>query len=121
MTQVQGWRPIETAPKDNTRQLYLARFDAAGKLQEIDFDGSWEYWQESWELPHINGYYWCSAHGIEDPTHWAYQDEPFPSVPVALRYDVLQDFASAKGLDYNELCRTVRAAFERAAKEGAAI
>lgn len=74
------WKPIETAPKDNQRVLYLARFDEAGKLQELDFDGAWEYWQESYEMPHINGYDWCSASGIEEPTHWAYQDEPIPTV-----------------------------------------
>lgn len=72
------WKPIETAPKDKKRVLYLARFDESGKLQELDFDGTWEYWQESYEMPHINGYDWCSASGIEEPTHWAYQDEPIP-------------------------------------------
>ena len=68
------WQPIETAPKDNARPLYLARFDEHGKLDEIDFDGTWEYWEESWELSHINGWVWTSAKGIEEPTHWAYQD-----------------------------------------------
>lgn len=75
-----GWRPIESAPKDNKRALYLARFDSDGKLVELDFDGSWDYWQESWELSGINGYCWTSNSGIEDPTHWAYQDEPLPAV-----------------------------------------
>jgi hypothetical protein len=73
------WHPIETAPRDNERLLYLARFDEKGKLAELDFDGVWEYWQESWELPHINGYTWMSNNGIEEPTHWAYQDEPLPT------------------------------------------
>jgi hypothetical protein len=72
-----GWQPIETAPRDNKRSLYLARF-VDGELQELDFAGSWEYWQESWELAHINGYDWCSANGIEEPTHWAYEDGPPP-------------------------------------------
>ncbi|WP_238878667.1 hypothetical protein [Achromobacter xylosoxidans] len=76
------WKPIETAPKDNKRALYLVRFDSDGNLAEIDFDGSWEYWVESWELAHINGYYWTSANGIEEPTHWAYQDEPIPCAHV---------------------------------------
>lgn len=74
------WKPIETAPHDNKRLLYLARFDEDGKLAELDFDGVWEYWEESWELSHINGYTWVSANGIEEPTHWAYQDSPIPFV-----------------------------------------
>ncbi|MCY1206582.1 hypothetical protein D9M72_181550 [compost metagenome] len=73
-----GWQPIETAPRDNARLLYLARFDDKGLLQELDFDGIWEYWEESWELSHINGWCWMSAKGIEEPTHWAYQDSPMP-------------------------------------------
>jgi hypothetical protein len=72
-----GWQPIESAPKDNKRLLYLARI-VDGKLIELDFDGIWEYWQESYELPHINGYAWFSDRGIEEPTHWAYQDGPPP-------------------------------------------
>ena len=77
------WQPISTAPKDNRRPLYLARFDGEGKLVELTFDGGWEYWQESWELAHINGWAWVSDGGIEDPTHWAFQDEgPPPSAPA---------------------------------------
>ena len=72
-----AWMPIDTAPTDNKRPLYLARF-YNDELMELDFDGTWEYWQESWEMPHINGYCWVSASGIEEPTHWAYQDEPLP-------------------------------------------
>lgn len=68
------WQPIETAPKDNKRKLYLARINENGKILELDYDGTWEYWSESWELPHINGYAWFSASGIEEPTHWAYQE-----------------------------------------------
>jgi hypothetical protein len=68
------WYPIETAPKNNEYPLYLARFDEDGELLEIDFNGGWEYWQESHELPHINGFYWASNNGIEEPTHWTYQD-----------------------------------------------
>lgn len=74
-----GWQPIDTAPKDNARPLYLARFNDKGELVEIDFDGAWERWQESWELSHINGYAWTSAGGIEEPTHWSFQDEPLPA------------------------------------------
>lgn len=73
------WQPIATAPKDNKRLLYLAYIGADGKMLHLDFDGVWEYWEESWEMAHINGWTWCSANGIEDPTHWAYQDEPIPA------------------------------------------
>lgn len=78
---VQGavdWQPIETAPKDNKRPLYLARFNDKGELVELDFDGSWESESESWELPQVY-YYWASASGIEEPTHWAYQDSTPPT------------------------------------------
>jgi hypothetical protein len=77
---LQLWLPIETAPKDNAKPLYLARLDADGKLLEIDFDGSWESDRESWEMPAVY-YYWASAKGIEEPTHWAYQ---IGSPPVEL-------------------------------------
>lgn len=75
------WEPIATAPRDNKRPLYLARINENGKLLEIDFDGGWEFWQESYEMPHICGWGWCSANGIEEPTHWAFQDAQLPSVP----------------------------------------
>jgi hypothetical protein len=66
------WRPIETAPKDNKVPLYLARFNDSGELTELDFDGIWQSESESWEMPQVY-YYWASANGIEEPTHWAYQ------------------------------------------------
>lgn len=69
-----AWRPIAEAPRDNKVPLYLARFDAQGKLQELDFDGSWGLEQESWEMPSY--YVWMSAGGIEEPTHWCYQENP---------------------------------------------
>jgi hypothetical protein len=74
------WQPIETAPKDNKTPLYLARFDSDGVLKELDYDGIWEYWEESWELSGINGYCWKSANGIEEPTHWAYQRTAPPAI-----------------------------------------
>jgi len=80
---VKEWQPIETAPKDNKRPLYLARIDAQGKILELAHDAIWEYWQESWEMPHINGYAWESVGGIEEPTHWAYQDEGPPPPETA--------------------------------------
>lgn len=68
------WQPIETAPRDNTRPLYLAVFDEDGALQEIDFDGAWEWISE--EHP-LDGFYgWCSAYGrVEEPTHWCFQED----------------------------------------------
>lgn len=75
------WLPIETAPTDNKRPLYLARF-VDGKMVELTFNGGWEYWQESWEMPHINGWSWVSDGGIQEPTHWAYQDAGPPPLGV---------------------------------------
>lgn len=74
----QEWQPIETAPRDNKRFLYLATFNQEGRLVELDFDGTWEFWSESYEMPEVNGWAWMSAHGIEEPTHWAYQDACAP-------------------------------------------
>ena len=71
------WKPIGTAPRDNARLLYFARFGKDGKLYELDFDGIWAGENESWEIPH---YFWGSYNGIENPTHWAYQDEPIPMI-----------------------------------------
>lgn len=69
-----NWQPIETAPKDNKRPLYLAHFNDAGEMTEIDFNASWEAEQESWEIPQVY-YIWVSEHGrVEEPTHWAYMD-----------------------------------------------
>ena len=78
-----GWQPIETAPKDNCRPLYLASFNSdTGELMALDWDGSWESESESWEIPQIY-YYWASANGsVEEPTHWAYQDGPPPVMPT---------------------------------------
>ena len=89
------WQSIETAPRDNKRTLYLARFDDSGILRELDFDGVWEYWQESYEMPHINGYAWCSASGIEEPTHWAFQDLPLPVIRPANAAEIEQRTAEA--------------------------
>lgn len=72
------WQPIETAPRNGKRKLYLAKFNENGVLVELDFDGTWDYWFESWEMPHVCGCDWFSNKGIEGPTHWAYQDGPPP-------------------------------------------
>lgn len=69
------WHPIETAPKDNKRPLWLAEFNEDGSLRELDWDGAWEIEQESWEMPEYY-YVWCSANGrVEEPTHWAYMED----------------------------------------------
>lgn len=73
-----GWQPIESAPKNNKQPLYLARIDESGKIQQIDLNGSWESESESWEIPQVY-YFWSSDNGIEEPTHWAYQDGPPPA------------------------------------------
>ena len=99
---ITGWQPIETAPKDNSRVLYLARFSESGELAEIDYDGVWEFWQESYEMPHICGYDWCSASGIEEPTHWAYQYQPIPRVKQSVAdymWTLLADYCKKRGLN----------------------
>ena len=71
------WQPIETAPKDNKRPLWLARFNDDGTMQSFDYNGSWESESESWEMPQVY-YYWASESGnVEEPSHWAYQPEEF--------------------------------------------
>lgn len=70
------WQPIETAPKDNRRPLWLARFNG-DTLQSFDYNGSWERECESWEMPEVY-YFWASENGnVEEPTHWAYQPDEF--------------------------------------------
>jgi hypothetical protein len=64
------WQPIETAPKDNKRPLWLARFNDDGTMQSFDYNGSWESESESWEMPQVY-YYWASESGnVEEPSHW---------------------------------------------------
>lgn len=77
------WHPIETAPKDNKRPLYLAQFNTeTGDLIDLDWDASWEPESESWEIPQVY-YVWRSANGrVEEPTHWAYQGLQEPAACV---------------------------------------
>lgn len=74
------WKPIETAPKDNKRPLFIARFNDDGTMQSFDYDATWESESESWEIPEVY-YYWASAHGnVEEPSHWAYQPDGFDRI-----------------------------------------
>lgn len=93
-----GWQPIETAPKDNKRSLFLARFNDDGTMQAFDYDGTWQSERESWELPQVY-YYWATALGkVEEPTHWMYEPEWFsklnsahtPKSPPAARHSGAQ-------------------------------
>lgn len=75
------WQPIATAPTNvDAGLIYLARLDDDGNILELDYDGAWEYWEESWEMSHINGWDFCSANGIEEPTHWAWQTDAPPAM-----------------------------------------
>lgn len=76
---MKGWRPIEDAPKDNKRPLYIAEFSSDGELIELDWDATWEAESESWEMPQVY-YIWASARGrFEEPTHFCFMDEGLPT------------------------------------------
>ena len=62
------WQPIETAPKDNKRPLWLARFNDDDTMQSFDYNGSWESESESWEMPQVC-YFWATENGyVEEPS-----------------------------------------------------
>lgn len=74
-----GWRPIETAPKDGTDILLaeIQKVDGKWHYGEIDV-GCWmrepmsrdEYGRDYW--------FWASNYGrVEEPTHW----QPLPEPP----------------------------------------
>lgn len=69
-----NWQPIESAPKDNRRALYLAEINDDGVILHIDIHGTWKE-DEGWEISSSHDWGWFSDHGIEDPTHWAYMYE----------------------------------------------
>lgn len=75
--EIKTWLPIASAPKDNKRPLFIARFNNDGSMQSFDYDASYEQEQESWEIPQLY-WVWMSANGnVEEPTHWMYQPEGF--------------------------------------------
>lgn len=65
------WKAIDTAPKDNKRPLYLAEFRAR-RLISVDCYGEYFSVSDKFLGDRVEG---------QDPTHWAYQDEPIPQVP----------------------------------------
>ena len=74
--------PIETAPRDNKRPLWIAAFDEDGVLQSFDYNAIWKSESESWELPDVY-WYWASENGnVEEPTHWMYQPDWFDTLPL---------------------------------------
>jgi hypothetical protein len=74
----EGWRPIESAPKDGAQRIIIAQFRDNGELVDMDFDAVFEEEYESWEIPKPY-WIWKSAYGrIEEPTHWM----PLPSPPI---------------------------------------
>ena len=83
------WQLIDDeTPVDNKRMLYLAKFDEDGSLRQIDFDGIWEHESGTWEVRE-NYWYWASANDIEEPTHWAYQDEVLPAIAQPVQLDAV--------------------------------
>lgn len=93
-----AWQPIATAPKDGDRLLYLAIIGDNGLLQSIDHDALWGEVGERLDGHEIySGYAWLSANGMEEPTHWAYQDGAPPGVkaksptPNSLAIECLED------------------------------
>lgn len=64
----QGWRPIETAPKDGSPVLLFSTSEG----QDVG----------SWEVTYDAGHEWMDAQGysIYDVTHW----QPLPPPPTKL-------------------------------------
>jgi hypothetical protein len=81
------WQPIQTAPADGQRPLYLARLDNQGRIIELDYNCIWLHYDQVEVDGHIlpEGYNWNSACGIEFPTHWAYQDKSPPIQPQVMQ------------------------------------
>ncbi len=74
---LEGWKPIETAPKDRMMRLWVPEFDAwaAG-----EWKGAWSYAAEGWRLsaPMTLEGKQVMVTGAPVPTHWM----PLASAPV---------------------------------------
>jgi len=77
-----AWQPIDTAPRDNKRMLLLARFIDGKRSGDIDYDGVWESETDGWENGNNRSWFWKSANGIDEPTHWMYQPEWYDNHPA---------------------------------------
>ena len=76
---VQGWQPIESAPKDGTSILACVSGYVPSQVQWVEFDGVGK-WSDDPEMfmeeYHFRAYFSGTAY---DPTHWM----PLPTSPLA--------------------------------------
>jgi hypothetical protein len=73
---VHQWQPIETAPKDNKRQLYLAEISSTGEILDMDFGGFWG--RDNYAEPGEPEFTWFGSQGISNPTHWCFMGDALP-------------------------------------------
>ena len=64
---VNAWKPIDTAPRNESPMILLARI-VDGEISAIDY-GCWE-WIENSDYDGAAIYDWSSLRGMEEPTHW---------------------------------------------------